>query len=335
MKTKDLTNLLKNKSKNVKIEDNTDYILNNFENYQYNEVVSFEKKSIKKPVLISSFSLLALGLATMVILLIALNNDNNPNSSTTLTPIDKLEKEELLLSEELFALGNAIEESNILLSNHTEEEFEVAAREVNDYLLVGDGLLSGGIKTYKYKNTDSKYNYDYKLNVSYSDLKNYSVNYYAYYNEIKDDDEYKVNGVFVIDELSYSLKGEAEYDEDGEAELTIDIHFSEKTYLSINNEIETDEADFEYKYVKDGKEIKRVRISYENKNDKKEYKIEIKEKNNGVENEIKCEFKFQSETIECKYKNGDHDDFKMIIYIYNDYYLYSFEKSDFTVKIKK
>lgn len=333
MKTKDLTNLLKNKSKNVKIEDNTDYILNNFQNYQDNEVVSFEKKSIKKPVLISSFSLLAVGLATMVILLIALND--NTGSSTTPTPIDKLEKEELLLSEELFALGNAMSESNILLSNHTEEEFEVAAHEVNDYLLVGDGLLSGGIKTYKYKNNDPKYNYEYKLNVSYSDSKNYSVNYYAYYNEVKDDDEYKINGVFVIDELSYSLNGEAEYDEDGDAELTIDIHFSEKTYLSINNEIETDEADFEYKYIKDGKEIKRVRISYENKNEKKEYKIEIKEKNNGVENEIKCEFKFYNETIECKYKNGDHDDFKMLIYIFNDYYLYSFENSDFTVKIKK
>ncbi|MBO5541906.1 MAG: hypothetical protein J5936_00550, partial [Acholeplasmatales bacterium] len=167
MKTKDLTNLLKNKSKNVKIEDNTDYILNNFQNYQDNEVVSFEKKSIKKPVLISSFSLLAVGLATMVILLIALND--NTGSSTTPTPIDKLEKEELLLSEELFALGNAMSESNILLSNHTEEEFEVAAHEVNDYLLVGDGLLSGGIKTYKYKNNDPKYNYEYKLSVSYSD----------------------------------------------------------------------------------------------------------------------------------------------------------------------
>ena len=127
MKTKDLTNLLKNKSKNVKIEDNTDYILNNFQNYQDNEVVSFENKSIKKPVLISSFSLLAVGLATMVILLIALND--NTGSSTTPTPIDKLEKEELLLSEELFALGNAMSESNILLSNHTEEEFEMLGRE--------------------------------------------------------------------------------------------------------------------------------------------------------------------------------------------------------------
>lgn len=203
-----------------------------------------------------------------------------------------------------------------------EIDYEQIAKEVNRYLLTGSAFLSSdNIVTEYIYNTDREYaEYRYKMSVTYRDGEGYSVEYSAYYNETENEKgTIKTEGIFIDGTETYTLKGKRK-DKNGEIETELTLYADERNYVTVKNETEIDENEYEYIYVVNGKETQTVALSIETENGESSFEMELTE--NGEK--IECEFVWTAEGIECEYKAGGKS-YEILIRASEGSYVYEFE----------
>jgi|GEM_PF-3622142 len=316
MKNKELKNLLRSKAEAVEINVDTTEILSKVERVPCSPV---RKKSFSVwiPALCGAL------VACLMMVLIpwgALGGGNDGGLT--------IGKAERIVSKEMLALGNIVSESDSSVSavrlakKSGGADYQKIAEDVNYYLLTGDALVSSeGISVVYTRNTDPKYaDYDYKMEVTYSDKAMYGVDYVAYYDEDeRGNGKTALVGVFVVNGNAYPLEGRKETERD-EVEVELILRLGADSYVSVSNEAEKGENEYEYKFVEGGVVVKGVSLELSTENGKKETEIEITE--NGVTTAY--EFEYKAETIECEYEKGNTE-YEMTVFIHDTYYLYLFD----------
>jgi hypothetical protein len=321
MNNKKFKQLIQSKVEKIEVKDFTAEILNST---SHQILPSKEKEKSKLWVLPLTSSIV---IATSMAICIPLGLFDNGSGKG-----DKLEvsKAEMVLSRELLALGNVLVDNknvNTLKkqarrSKDTTINYQKIAEDCNYYLLTGDAFIyQEDINVEYQKNNDKNYSsYQFKMNVSYIDHKQYEVSYLSYFNQNEiSKNKIEIEGIFLIDNKEYPLFGE-ENKNNEEVELELKIFTEENSYISISNETEINENEYEYKYVEDGKLVKGVEFSYEVENGRKETEITIIENNSTVS----YGFEYFDDTIECEYEFNSLE-VEIEIYVHNDYYLYLFE----------
>ncbi len=101
--------------------------------------------------------------------------------------------------------------------------------------------------------------YDKKMIISSDTMLDGKKEIILYYNEtIEDEDfdeiEYRLDGIAIEGDKTYTLKGESEL-EDGEEELEFTLTESRGNYVVISQEKELDEEEFEYKLYQNGRRV--------------------------------------------------------------------------------
>lgn len=206
--------------------------------------------------------------------------------------------------------------------NTEETDYEQIASDVNRYLLTGSALISSDniVTEYLYNNDQGYSEYKYKMSVTYRDGEGYSVEYTAYYNETEaEEGKIKTEGIFIDGTETYTLKGKRK-DKNGEIETELTLYADENNYITVKNETEIDENEYEYIYVVNGKEAQTVALNIETENGESSFEMEITE--NGEK--IECEFVWTTEGIECEYK-ADGKSYEILIRASEGSYVYEFE----------
>lgn len=105
--------------------------------------------------------------------------------------------------------------------------------------------------------------YSYKMTIRYKDINMQDSQFDMYYNEYRvddgddyfeDEEEYRIDGILLIDGQEYKMKGEREQ-ERGESELTFFYYVGERSYVEVSQESERGESEFEYEVVSNGRTI--------------------------------------------------------------------------------
>lgn len=203
-----------------------------------------------------------------------------------------------------------------------ETDYEQIANDVNRYLLTGSAFISNDniVTEYLYNNDQGYSEYKYKMSVTYRDGEGYSVEYTAYYNEKEDEEgKIKTEGIFIDGTETYTLKGKRK-DKNGEIETELTLYADENNYITVKNETEIDENEYEYIYVVNGKETQNVALSIGTDNGESSFEMELTE--NGEK--IKCEFVWTTDGIECEYKAGGKS-YEILIRAREGSYVYEFE----------
>ena len=331
MKNKDVKSLLKTKASEIEISDKRNDILNKVE---LKPIPQKEKSSNKKwipliPAIAATF------VAITVAILIPQMIDNTTGNISSLS----LAKQKL--SFEVAALGNAIHTpstaSSLRRARIDQTQANEIANDVHDYLLTGEMMLNQeNIIAYNTLNTNPDYDYQYVMEVSYIDFQTYLSSYTLYYNEVASSTDYddidevnsSIEGIMIIDENEYVVKGSKEVEKD-EIETTLSIYKTETSYITVSQEIENKENEYEYTYVEDGDKIKTLSLEVENNAFGKEMSISIEQAN--IEKEY--DFEYFKKYINCEFESND-EEYKIKIENYKDYYLYIFD-SETKISITK
>ncbi len=121
--------------------------------------------------------------------------------------------------------------------------------------------------------------YMQKMTIRYKDLNLEDKQFDMYYNEYRvddgddffeDEEEYRIDGILLIDGQEYKMKGEREQ-ERGESELTFFYYVGERSYVEVSQESERGESEFEYEVVSNGRTIH----EYSLERDGKEVELEL------------------------------------------------------------
>ncbi len=139
---------------------------------------------------------------------------------------------------------------------------------VNEYLQMMENMFSNESPIIMEEETSDKPQYEKKVEFLVTDLTGTKATYVIYYNQFEkieeDDDEnereYRLEGIAIIDEIEYQIKGEREQ-EDNESSLDIIIKLDDQNYVAIEQETEKAEQEYEYEVFKNGK--KYTSISFE------------------------------------------------------------------------
>ena len=329
MNNKKFKKLLKSKIEKIEIKDFSSEILNSTSHL----ILEKEEKKSKSWFLPLSG---AIAIATTIAICVPLGVFDGFSGNKGL----EINKSEIVFSKELLALGNLLttneevsvnKKRSLRKSNQETINYQKIAEDCNHYLLTGEAFIyQEEINVTFENNKDEKYSsYDYKMSVSYVDHKQYEISYLSYFNRKEiSSSEVEIEGVFVIDDKDYVLKGEQKkYGE--EVELELKVYIKENTYISISNETEVNENEYEYKYFEYDVIVRGVEFSYEVENGRKETEITIIE--NG--STVSYEFEYFDDTIECEYES-DLIETEMQIFVHDEYYLYVF-KDKTQVKLNK
>lgn len=121
-----------------------------------------------------------------------------------------------------------------------------------------------------------------------------------YYNEtIKeeyDEVEYRLDGIAIEGDVTYTLKGESEIESD-EEELEFTLKSEDGSYVTIKQEKESDEQEFEYNLYQNGKRVFSQSIEYEI--ERGYTNIEFKEKTNSTK--VKFEIRIKNDVTYVRY----------------------------------
>ena len=276
-------------------------------------------------------------------------------------PITSLSKKEMVLSKEVVALGNAIESigtintnnsllgyKSILLDSSDKEDdneafngdenestdvtldydsYKNIAYEMNTYLYAADSFINkDSIEVSVKENDNLNYPYDYLMHIIMNDT-DFLKEYFLYYNEKKEDLNVEIEGIIMIDGISYEISGERE-DNGDEVELELKLITGVNSYISIKNETEINENEYEYTFFKDGIIIKGVSMEIVNEKNERKAEIEI------IENDLRKEFEFTyfEDYILSEYKDKDLE-LEIRINIFPTYYSYVY--NDYEVNLDK
>ncbi len=301
-----------------------------------------EFKEKKKAILIPS---IFASLCCLIVISVLLFNPKSGIISTHSDPgaSHTMSRAKELLSYEVMALGNMVPSSSqtalkgLKNDNLDYQQANELTNEIHDYLLTGEMMLNKeNVVASNEVNTNSEYSYENKLSVTYKDQSEYSFNYVLYYTETKkiesdrkiDEVGSYLSGVMVVADKEYNVKGEKEVEKD-EIESELKIFMNANSYIKISQETEKNENEYQYEYVENGKTIKELSLEVEEKWTSKKMTLEIFE--NNVEKEF--EFEYKKSHILCSYQDETKDEeYEINIEVYNEYYLYVFNKD---LKIKK
>lgn len=163
--------------------------------------------------------------------------------------------------------------------------------------------------------------YEEKMIISTINMEGESISYTLYYNETiemdddpdeddentLDEDEYDsvIEGIMIIDEVTYELYGEREVEE-GEETLELIANLDEENYVTLEYGIEKEEneneTEFLYEVFVDNQLAKSVEINFEQ--DKEETELSLKFVRGTRESEYNFEVEYDGDTrkIEIDYK---------------------------------
>lgn len=171
----------------------------------------------------------------------------------------------------------------------TEEQIQT----LNRYMPLTEELMSDG----KIAHTDTTVpaafdGYSYGMKISYGDLTGGAVVYYMYYNktmlsaeteEDESEEEYAIDGVLLVGDRQYPVKGEQEVEteeEESESELSFTAQTGENSFLRVHREYETEENETEQKFVytrsDNGRTTESVELEYEEENGETELLMTVR-----------------------------------------------------------
>ena len=142
---------------------------------------------------------------------------------------------------------------------------------------------------------------------------------------------YNLDGIIVIDNVEYQIKGETEIEND-ETSTKIKVITGKSSYFIIEQEAEENEKEFVYKKYQNNKIIKEYALSHEIEDGEVEVKIEIME--NGKEEEIKAKLENGKITLKVELENYEG---VVKVTVINDEINYYFvnEKTNIVINIIK
>ena len=172
---------------------------------------------------------------------------------------------------------------------------EATIATINGYMELVESLISGENFSVKGgENTDAGYDYDYVMQVTYSDFlgeeRDSGRIYYnrTHENTEHDDDEtettYTLEGVMVLDGGEYPLygthKSESEEDE-SENEYEMRVYLGENSYILVEQTMESEEGESEIEYcytlIENGRKVSRTTFEYETEHDETELVMTVEE----------------------------------------------------------
>ena len=331
MTKNDIKEILKKSASEIKLPDLTNSIINNVNVVTKTTVKA--KKRFKLRYLLAPC--LAVASVIIIVLSIFLNNKNiSTNNEIDLTTSKLVIGREVMLASSI--LNDEVNQPINL--RYTQNDYENDINSIHEYLLTCDLLREDIIVDYKlYLNEDENYPYKYKMLLNYPNF-----TYTFYYNEVNteydfdDLDEVSIdfNGLLLLNETSYSVRGHRENEGNDEFKTETIILQDDMPYLRISQENEEDENEYTYSYYRNGRIIKEVTQSLEFDDGKREMSISIEENNE----ETEISFTYHNEYIEVEYEiENNEEEFELedlIIYIFDDHYIYHLD--GFTdVKINK
>ena len=226
-------------------------------------------------------------------------------------------------------------------ADSSEQEVKEQTERFNEYFTALDSFLGDDVvSTVTEANTNSDYEYDTKMTINGKNFSGETVTYTMYYTETlvktdsSDDDEeeaeteneYRLEGVMIIDEIEYRLEGERseETDKDeSETELKIRAYAdpSDKTsYVQMEQELSVENGETETEYVYsvyvNGELLEQTAVEFEteNKNNKveTEYELEFRSGETKGKYAVEREVKDGVTSIKVKYDiDGDSGSFRI------------------------
>lgn len=160
-------------------------------------------------------------------------------------------------------------------------------------MLIGNGLEQDVINT----PSDDKYSgvYNFCMTISVPSVGGETVVYKMYYNEINketkeeiDDGELELevsstlDGVLVFGDEEYEVHGEREFEKEGrEEEASIEFTTRSRTnrrnYIVVEQSVENDEIEYEYKIYQNGRLVSETEVEMERERNHTEFELQFKD----------------------------------------------------------
>lgn len=208
-----------------------------------------------------------------------------------------------------------------------ESEVISQAEKFNEYFTALDSFLGDDlVTTVTAKNTDEKYAFDTVMTITGRDIAGAKKEYVMYYTETlvksetdeedgESENEYRLNGVMVIDGTDYVVAGERSDEneaDESESELKIRAYADasdQSTYIEMSQEhsVENKEVETEYVYsvYVDGALVERTSVDFETENKtvktETEYELEFINGTGKGKYKLEREVKNGSTKIKVKY----------------------------------
>lgn len=316
MKKSDLIKTIKEDSDNVEVNKLRPETLHTIHNTVVEKVDSFKRRPTIS---------LKLSFSICILVLIIVFTGLLINKNTR--PIDDVSYTKRIYGLQATTLFNfaSIYDQGLNL-NLDESEYNDISQKLDDYMMLIDEISSKDRIEYKLE-VLSNNAYMYKLEIITS-LNGEEKNYTMYYNEISDALEYDdidevssmIVGYVVSDNVDYQLKGKKEVSSD-ETEVELKMYLSDNAYIEVSQEIEKNENEYEYKYIKDGVEIKSIELSTENKMLYDEVELEIVE----VDDEISLEVKYYNDKMIIEFEMKDYEGSAVVVFS-GEKYVFDFKE---------
>lgn len=162
--------------------------------------------------------------------------------------------------------------------------------QLDNYMALVESLLSdGGFNVLA--QTSDREEYTEKMVISYKDMQGATHEYVMYYNQILEktetdeedgevEENYSIEGVMVIDEVDYAIRGERKNEtEEGESETETEfvVTLGENKYMRVEQSFETEEDEIEQEYsyslYENNQLIERSSFSFETEQNETELKM--------------------------------------------------------------
>lgn len=279
-------------------------------------------------------------MSVFVIVLLAVvmftNSNNKPfdESQTEVTPPITISKN-ITNTEKAYAKGAAtlagfvegmdsgvqglVSTASFIATDNT--DYGAMAEEINKYFTAVSRLLDEDGAVYEIE-TLSDSEYMYKLTIT-TKMLNDTFETIIYYNELASDENNKnkdldeistsLFGLIIQNDVEYQFTGFKELEKD-ECNIELTLKISNDNYLTVSQEIETNEKEFEYNFHHGDKKhpYKTIEIEIEadekDEDGNKDVSIEIEE--NGREIEIEFKYSKDSDCVDVKYHHEYDDDYK-------------------------
>jgi len=247
------------------------------------------------------------------------NKTSKSIGTKDLVTFSALSSANILSNTESVNLSLESSSSSLMKLSSTVDDIDMD--KVNSYLQMMENMLVDDGPILISESVSDKEGYAKKLVFESKDLSGNKETYILYFNETvlkeKDDDdlfeleeEFKLIGLAIIDGVEYKMTGSKEIEED-EEELELKITLDESNYVIIEQETETNESEYSYVVVKNGKKV--LSMSFELEDGIEEIVIRSKESGS---TEIYKFYKSKGEIVIKHIKNGL--EVKIVVKSYQD-----------------
>ena len=177
---------------------------------------------------------------------------------------------------------------------------------IKNSLSMFDQIVQSGIKQSTGLNTSQESGlsgYNFVMEITFPNQTS-SQTYKMYYNEVATETEEEIedaklevevstllDGVLVVDGNQYVIKGEREFEEEGnetESSIQFTTYLDNQNYITFEQSVEDDEIEYEYSIYKEGSKIQETEFELEKT--KKGYEIEFQQANNSGANQTNTEY---------------------------------------------